>query len=212
LHLGTLLAVLIYFRKSLFELARGVLKGDWESRRYLILLIAGTIPVAVFGFLFRAEVERAFSSVRVAGALLMVTGTFLLAAEWTLRRKKHGGLDFFSSLVVGLAQAMALFPGISRSGITISIGILLGVDVKEAARFSFLLAIPAIAGAGLFSIGEGVGQIGVGEALGMLLGGVAALASGLLAIKFLLAFLFRGKLFLFALYCFGLGLWVLVWG
>lgn len=212
LHLGTLLAVMICFRRDIAELLLGAARGEPKSKRYLCLLLLGTVPAVVMGLLLREGIERAFSAVRLAGGLLLVTGVLLWSAERMLRRGPHGRLGLFQALAVGLAQAAALLPGISRSGATISVGILTGLDASEAARFSFLLAIPAIAGAGLFSVFSSAPGVHGEEVLGVAIGGVVAFASGLFAIRFLLSLLFRGRLVPFALYCFAVGLCALFLG
>ncbi len=211
LHLGTLLAVLVYFRREVLSLTSRVLRGEKGALRYLGLLALGTLPVAVVGILFSDEVEAAFGSVRLAAGLLLVTAAFLAAAEVGLR--KGGGLPLGLSraAAIGGAQALSLFPGISRSGITISTALILGVGPEDAVRFSFLLSIPAIAGAGAFAIlGAGGTSLSGAELLGIALGGAAAFASGLSAIKVLLALLYRRGLWPFALYCSVLGLVVLL--
>lgn len=212
LHLGTLLAVLVYFRREIGRLVFGVLRGERESRRYLVLLVLGTIPIVVFGLLFREGIERAFSAVRMAGGMLLITGALLWAADRALGRLPGKGLSPVKVLGIGLAQAAALIPGISRSGATVSVGILLGLGAREAARFSFLLSIPAIAGAGLYSIGGAWGAIRGHEFWGIFVGGVIAFLSGILAIKLLLSFLYRGKLVPFGIYCFVIGIAALAFG
>lgn len=212
LHLATLLAVLVCFRGEIRRLIKGVLRGERESLRYAVFLIVGTIPVAITGLLFRAQVERAFVAVRMAGALLLVTGTLLFAADRALRWRKGRAVSLPAALAVGVAQAAALFPGISRSGATISVGIFLGLDAAEAARFSFLLAVPAIAGAGLYSLVSVPGWATRDEVLGIALGSVVAFVSGFLAIKFLLALLLRGRLLPFGLYCLSAGMAALLLG
>lgn len=211
LHLGTLLAVLIYFRRDILLLLERVVRGDPGGLRYLGLLAAATVPIVLAGFLLRDPIERAFSSTRIAGGLLLVTGTLLLLADHKLNTGTPRSLDFPRAAGIGGAQALALLPGISRSGVTIAAGIILGLGVGEAVRFSFFLAIPAIAGGGLISILDALATgLRPQEWWGLAIGGTAALASGLLAIKFLLAVLGRGKLWPFGLYCLTVGTLALI--
>ena len=210
LHLGTLLAVILCFRREIAELVVGIAKGEAKSLRYLFFLLLGTAPVVLVGLLFREEVERAFSAPRMVGGLLLVTGALLLSAERVRKRGVERALGLWTALGVGIAQAAALLPGISRSGATISVGILLGLNVREAVRFSFLLAIPAIGGASLFSVLCQSHGTGIVNAQGLIVGGMAAFLSGVAAIKTLLVFLSRGRLFPFAFYCFLVGLLALI--
>ena len=202
LHLGTLFAVLLYFRRDIFSLSVRAIRGDPKGLRYLGLLAVGTLPIALCGVLLRGPIERAFSSAGIAGGLLLVTGAFLILAGRRLDPGATRPPDLPRAAAIGGAQALALLPGISRSGATIAVGVILGLGLGEAVRFSFLLSIPAIAGGGLVSLLEarGVG-LDMGEIWGIALGGAAAFASGLLAIRFLLVALDRGKLWAFGLYC-----------
>jgi len=199
LHLATLAAVVLYFRRDLARLLKGgLVPGSWE-RRYLGLLGLGTIPIAAIGYLARGALERSFSSPTLVGGLFLATALALGTASVLQGRARRARPKVGDAAVVGLAQAAALLPGISRSGVTISAGILRGLSPAEAARFSFLLSIPAVAGAGMVSLARA--NLSPGEAAGLALGGLAALGSGLLAIRVLLRLLQRGRLWWFALYC-----------
>lgn len=206
LHLATLLAVVIYFRRDLVRLIRQGRHPGTPERRYLGRLGLGTLPIVVVGLSAKSTVEQAFSSVPLVGGMLIVTAIFLLISCF-----RHGSRDELrikDAIAVGIAQAAALLPGISRSGVTVSAGIMAGVRREEAARFSFLLAIPAITGAGALTMWEARGILGPE----FLLGALAAFASGLLAIRFFLSAIRRGKLWPFSLYCLALGLSALLTG
>ena len=203
LHLATLAAVLLYFRRDLLRLTRGALTGGEEERRYLGLLVIGTLPIALAGYLARDALQGAFASPTLTGAMLLVTGLILAGGSLAWARARRPRLCLRDALAVGIAQAAALLPGISRSGITISAGMASGLTPREAARFSFLLSLPAVAGAGALSLAEA--NLAPGEAMGLALGGMAALGSGLLAIRFLLQLLLRGRLWWFSLYCLAVG-------
>lgn len=213
LHLGTLLAVLIHFREDILGLLSRCCRGERDSLKYLGFLILGSVPIAVVGAFFAEGIEAALRSVRFTGGMLLLTAGFLVAADVALRKRRDFPLDLFRALSVGLAQAFSVFPGISRSGATVSVGVLLGLGAREAARFSFLLSIPSIAGAGLFATlgAEDICLQGT-EILAIALGSLIAFLSGLFAIRVLLSFLYRGRLWPFAVYCVVIGIVALVIG
>ncbi|MCA9898852.1 MAG: undecaprenyl-diphosphate phosphatase [Anaerolineales bacterium] len=160
-HTGTLLAVFIYFRQDLWNIITAVLHDLFIKRQPLAsadarlgwLIVAGSVPVGIVGLLFASYFEEVFSSPRVTAGLLLVTAVLLVLGERMLSGKKElAQMSFLDAIVVGLFQMMALFPGVSRSGSTIVGGLSRGLDRSTAARFSFLLGIPAILGAGLESI------------------------------------------------------------
>jgi len=201
LHLGTLVAVVIYFWRDLVRLLRrGASPAGAGERRYIALLILGTIPIVVAGYLAGGAVERAFSSPALVGGMMLVTAGLLGGASLLAGRARRDQVGLKDALAVGLAQAAALLPGISRSGATISAGMACGLSPGEAARFSFLLSIPAVAGAGVLGLAT-ENPLSPSEAWGLLLGGLSALGSGLIAIHTLLKLLLAGKLGIFAFYC-----------
>jgi len=206
LHLGTLSAVLLLFRRDLIRLVRGVFHRG-SDRSEVGRLIIGTVPIVFFGLLFQSRIEAAFTSLSIIGLCLLVTGATLFLADWAGRRAKRHEVRLFDSIFIGLAQALALLPGISRSGTTIATGMALGIRGAEAARFSFLLSIPAILGAGVLKIIQALstGSIPTGEWIGLLLGALTAGAIGALAIKGLLAVIARGRLKVFGFYCLTVG-------
>jgi undecaprenyl-diphosphatase len=203
-------AVLVYFRSRLYWLLnRSVQRGEEGrmSRKYLLWLLIATLPAAVVGLLFEDSIAAAFESPTIALTGLMVTGAILLSTRWSKERDKPAaGL---SGLWMGLAQAVAIMPGISRSGSTIAAGMWSGTDRREAAEFSFLLSIPAIGGASLLQLldlmGGGTGG-GASMAFGLIVGFVAAFISGYAAIAGLLEILKRRGLVPFAWYCWAVGL------
>jgi len=202
LHLGTLIAVLFVFRRDIVRLLSALfIRG--EERMEVGRLAIATVPIALVGFLLRARIEQAFSSVLLVGICLLVTAGILFLADRASRSTRRSSVRLFDALLIGFAQAAALLPGISRSGATIGTGLLLGIRGSQAARFSFLLAIPAILGAGAFKLYVALGEPAVTEAAwgGLLLGAVAAALVGALAIKGLLAVIARGKLKAFGIYC-----------
>jgi len=201
LHLGTLIAVLVYFRADVMSVLR--MGRDPAGRKIALLVAVGTVP-ALIGLPLKSRLESIQDDVTYVGIALMATGVILVVGH-RLARGACALLEgrVSDAVVVGLAQAFALIPGISRSGVTIAAGNGRGFEPIEAARFSFLLGIPAIAGAGLISLPEVLAEGGLG--LELLIGLVVAAASGYLAITVLLAALRRVGLAPFAVYCFVVG-------
>jgi undecaprenyl-diphosphatase len=206
LHLGTLIAVLIYFWPRIISLIQSLWSGRQgaSGRTTIWALIVGTLPAVIVGFTLKSAIETAFASPRFAAAMLIITGLILLS---TLLSKNKGFLvSPLRALIIGIAQAVAILPGISRSGSTISAAMLIGVDPPKAAEFSFLLSIPAIAGAFLLDAlsAEG-GLFPAGDIAGYLTGAVVAFLLGLLSIHYLLKIIRKGNFYLFGVYCLVVG-------
>ncbi|MPZ51329.1 MAG: undecaprenyl-diphosphatase [Acidimicrobiia bacterium] len=196
LHLGTLVAVLIYFRTDLLKILR--FRHDQEARHLLLLLVVGTIPAGI-GFFVRdvvADLQESVTAVSIA--LLGTTVILLLGQRFATRARQLEDGTLTDAFIVGLAQAFALIPGISRSGTTIAAGNGRGFEPAQAARYSFLLGIPAIAAAGLLEGMELLDSGGLG--IELLVGAVVAGVSGYAAISFLLAVIRRTGLVPFAVY------------
>ena len=207
LHLGTLLSVLIYFRHDLRNLIVGSLTPGEEGvayRQEIGLLILATVPAVIVALTLKNPIEAAFDSVFVVGIMLLVTTAILLSSRWVPSRDTD--ITLFIALIMGLAQAMAIFPGISRSGITIVAGLWLGLSGTTAARFSFLMALPAITGAALFKVMDGPGDQSL---TGLTVGLVLSAIVGYAVIAWLLDILRRGRLHLFAGYTLLVGLVVI---
>jgi len=204
LHVGTLMAVIIYLRREVGLILAAPFRrepGDDPYRRFLPLIIIGS----VIGLTFKDFVTPLFENIGVVAAMLVITGALLFVAErFRGGRRKAGELTMADALAAGLAQGMAILPGLSRSGATISVLLAKGVDGETAARFSFLLSLPAVAGAALFSLGD-VEKVPPGDWPLYLAGAGVAFVSGLAAIHMLLAILRRGRLLAFALYCWLVG-------
>lgn len=226
LHVGTLAAVLFYFRNDLVSMVRAFfsvvsqsLKGKTSLAealenpdiRMIALIVAGTLPTMVIGLAFHKIAETLFSTLSIVGSALIVTGLIL----WPTRKKNPpelpvGKFSFQKALIIGLVQGLSITPGISRSGSTIAAGLFLGLDRELAARFSFLLSIPAITAAAILSLKD-LGS-GGGESLTVLLIGMAvSCISGYLALSFLVFIVKKGRLYAFAPYCWVVGLAVLGW-
>jgi undecaprenyl-diphosphatase len=204
LHIGTLFAVFVYFWRDIINMITG-------QRRLLLYIIIGSIPTAVIGVLFKDIFESLFSNIKAVGLMLFVTAGFLFLGEWASNRKKtapDNGLGWLKAIVIGIVQGIAITPGISRSGSTIAAGLTLGLDKKEAVRFSFLLGIPAIIGASLFKLSDAGSNLTITSQ--MLAGTIVAFFIGLGAIYLLIKMVTNGKLRLFGIYCIILGSAVLV--
>ncbi len=214
-HLGTLGAVLIVYGRDLLNIAGGVfgLGAPEETRRarHLALFLAvGSIPAAIAGIGLKGTFESLFGSIAAVGVSLLITGIVLRSAGSRVHgRRSAPQLGLTGCLVVGLAQALAIAPGISRSGATVSIGMTLGLRPDEAARFSFLLSVPAVAGAGLVDLLDASWDVLSGSVL--FAGTLSALVSGYVAIRVLLWVLGRGHLRGFSYYCFFLGSLAIAW-
>lgn len=208
-HVGTLAAVLAVFRNDLAAMVKGIFQSGEQARkgrRLIMLVVVGSIPTALIGLLFKDYFEALFGSTLAVGIALLVTGVILaltrLAPDKGRPLEKVGPI---SALAVGLAQSLAITPGISRSGTTISLALLIGVERSLAARYSFLLSIPAILGALLLQLMD-VRGLPAPDMTPLLVGGVIAALSGYLALKLLLKVVDSGRMHFFAPYCWALGL------
>lgn len=198
LHMGTLAAIFIVFSKEIADIFT-------VRRKSLFFILLGTAATAVFVLLFEKRIEAAFSNVKLVGAMLMVTGVWLIFGSFF--RFGSEGMSGVKAILIGLVQGVAAIPGISRSGTTISAGLFLGLDGQTAARFSFLLAIPAIIGAFLLKAKDAtLTGFNVNYIIGFLLSCVVGVSS----LKLLLKLLYGNRFYLFGIYCILAGILVLV--
>lgn len=212
LHVGSMVAVFLYFRRDLVGLITSLWRRDDTAaqQRFMVwLLIAGSVPTAVIGLLFKDFFIGLFERPVIVCIMLLITGALLWLAE-SLRNRDQSRtkLSFVDAIVVGTVQGCAIIPGISRSGSTIAALLLRGVDGETAARFSFLLALPAVFGAALLSLKD-LDSVAPGTFLPYLAGTLAALLTGLICIHLLMGVIRRRRLHWFAFYCWfvgGLGL------
>lgn len=219
IQLGTMLAVIIYFWRDLWNIATTWVRSWWtpslrreRDARMGWYLVIGTIPIVIFGFIFKDQIETAARSMYVVGTTLIVFGVILGLIDWLSRKQRTVDMvNRNDAIVVGFAQALALIPGVSRSGATISAGLLLGFNREAAARFSFLLSIPAIVLSGVYGLygelGGSTGGVGVGS---IIIASIAAFVVGYAAIAFLLRWLANHSLYIFVVYRVALGVIVLV--
>ena len=212
-HLGTLFAVFVYFRRQLIDMTISFFKlfssdktdDDKVNLKLIWFLILGTIPAALFGYFLKDMIELAFNSPRWTSGEFLVTGLVLIATIWA--KDKDKAINAWNTVVIGVAQAIAIMPAISRSGSTIAAGMFLGVKKEKVAEFSFLLSIPAIAGAAVLELPNMIKLIPSISILQVYF--VGTLVSGIVgyfSIAFLLAVIKKGKFFYFGLYCILIGI------
>jgi len=217
-HLGTLVAVVIYFRKDIGQIVLGVLKTlrdrnlDDPFGKLGWLLVVGSVPAALAGYLLNDLFEQLFGTPLLVSIFLLITGGILFFSEKVAQRTREmESIGWKDGILIGLAQAAAIAPGISRSGSTIAAGLALGIKREAAARFSFLLALPIIFGAWALQFKDAL-DVGIqsGEMLLLAAGFIAALVSGYAAIHYFLTYIRRRSLYLFVWYVWAFGLFMLV--
>jgi undecaprenyl-diphosphatase len=204
LHFATLVSILLVYRRRVDVLIRGALTGEREAWVYAGLIVIATIPAAVVGLAFKPLFEHFFALPLVAGVALLVTGSFLWSSRWAMRRTPDTRIGVREAIIIGLAQSVALVPGISRSGSTVVTALWLRVDSDEAAEFSFLMLVPAIIGATILEIPEVRNEAAAGG-LPLFLGGMAAAVTGVLAIWIFLLMLRKKAFHRFGPYCWAAG-------
>lgn len=204
LHFATTMAVVVYFRHDILRLLSAFFRSDpyaVDDRHTFWMILIGSIPTAVIGISGKDFFETLFENILLIGCMLILTALLLIIAE---RTRKDGRslaqISYNDALLVGVVQGLAIIPGISRSGSTIAALLIRGIDGEAAARFSFLLALPAICGAMVLSIAD-LQRISWGEVPAYLLGFIIAFSSGLLAIRWLMNVVRRKRLAGFAVYC-----------
>ena len=202
LHIGTLMSVVTVFRVELKTLLFNL--NDSSNRYYISAIAIGTIPALLVGLLLKDYISLIFDNIRFVSVSLVFTGVMLITSKFFI--KKNVKLTLFIGIVIGLAQAVAIIPGISRSGTTICMGVLMGLSASEAAKFSFLLSIPVIIGAGLLTA-MNIETIPFGLDI-ILLGILFSYLVGWISLKWLLTILSTGKLYWFGVYCLIIGLFV----
>ncbi len=205
-HFATALATVVIFRKEVGQIIRGLFQfKNNEAFRFSLFIVLSMIPAAFVGLVFDAEIEQLFGGqILLVGMMLIITGLLLIFANNAKSGSKK--VNAFRAIIIGVSQAIAILPGISRSGATISASLLLGVSRSEAARFSFLMVVPLIVGKMAKDISDGALTTDTGLSWPILLGFLAAFFTGLGACQWMIAVVRRSNLNYFAYYCFAVGL------
>ncbi|MCQ2397469.1 MAG: undecaprenyl-diphosphate phosphatase [Lentisphaeria bacterium] len=204
LHGGTLIAVLLFYKKRIFELVNGLLKKDTASWKYAMLVAISCVPAGIIYFLANDQIEKAFESPKIIAAFLMVTGVVLLSLRWKIN-PTGSKPSWLQALLIGVAQAFAILPGISRSGSTYTAARWLKVDSKEAFDFSFLASIPLILGAIVLKFRHFSDLSADGHLFGLLFATVVSAVVGYLALSLLAKIRLIGKFWVFGIYCLAAG-------
>ena len=213
LHVGTALATVVVFRKLIWDLLKGLFEFRWNwQTKYLAMIVLSMIPAGIAGLFFMDYIDQLFEeNVVLVGSMLLVTAVLLLVADRAKDTTRK--VSFTSALIIGISQAIAIVPGLSRSGTTSSTSVLCGVDRSDAARFSFLMVLPLIFGQIAKDIMDGgfsmeVSQTGMGPVAA---GTVVSFIVGILACKWMIALVKRAQLKWFAFYCLLVGIAAIAW-
>lgn len=215
-HVATVLSTCVILWKEIVWLFKDLFKFKWnEGTKYVVNILISMIPVAIVGFFFKDKVEAIFGSgLLVVGICLLVTASLLAFSYWAKPRQREN-ISPWHAFVIGIAQALAVLPGLSRSGSTIATGLLLGNSKQKLAQFSFLMVIPPILGEALLDVKD-MAEQGVSVAMGglstssLIIGFLAAFVSGCIACKWMINIVKKGKLIWFALYCAIVGILAIV--
>ena len=200
LHAATVLSTVVILWAEIWKLLKGIFSRTFTAEQaYVLKIVISMIPVGIVGLFFKDYIEAAFSSIAVVGVMLLVTAALLTFADYAKPRQKES-LSYRDAFIIGLAQAVAVLPGLSRSGSTIATGLLLGNKKESVAQFSFLMVLPPILGNALLDCLKGDFGGGV-ETLPLVAGFVTAFITGCIACKWMIDIVKRGKLIWFAIYC-----------
>ena len=205
-HLGTLLSIFCIFWADIIKLISGI--RDIKTQKYILNLTIATIPAVVVGLTSKSFISVLFESIHLVSISLIFTGLILFLSQKLIQRSET--MTIKKGLLIGLSQAIAIIPGISRSGMTISMGLALGISGKEAAKFSFLLAIPSITGAGILTLMDTSFSTMTIPASSLIAAFLSSFIIGYLSLKWLFGLLESGKFHLFGYYCILIGLLTLV--
>lgn len=202
-HMGTLLTILIYYRSDLKEIIKGFLNKDKEAIGMIMMIVVASVPTAIIGLVLKKKADWILTNPVVAAGCLCITGLILLVSDKIQKGESFQtgfGIGFKQAFLIGIVQGMAALPGISRSGSTIVMGLFLGMNPKNASRFSFLVSVPAIMGAGLLEVLDLESSVDISS---LLIGGVVSFVTGLAAIALMVKLTMNGQLKYFAYYVFG---------
>lgn len=204
-HFATLAAVIAVYHRRVAALAMGVIGWESAALRYVGKLLVASIPIGLIGVFAAPLIEEAFDSAALTAVNLLVTGTIVYATRWLVQRDGRVEPGWGGAVLIGLAQALAILPGISRSGSTVAAALWARTGRAEAAEFSFLLSVPAILGATLLEAPKFANPVASLPALSMGLAAASAFVAGVLAIVLFVRWLRVGRFHLFAYYCWGVG-------
>ena len=209
-HAATVLSTLVVFRKQILDLFKGLFKFKYNDQTdYVLKIVLSCVPIMIVGLFFKEDVEALFGSIKVVGFALLLTSALLFFSDLASRRDKvtnpasesRNGISYWQAFVVGLGQALAVIPGLSRSGTTISTGLICGVRRDVMAQFSFLMVLIPILGESFLELVGGEFSASSVGALPLVLGFLSAFVSGLFACKVMIALVKKAKLSWFAIYC-----------
>ncbi len=210
LHFATALSTIVVFRSELIDIFKGLFQFKWnEQTQFSLKIVISMLPAGIIGILFNDQIEQLFSGrVLLVGLMLLLTGLLLFLCEKSKLTGKK--ITFKNALIIGIAQAIAILPGISRSGATISTSVLLGNDKYRASRFSFLMVVPLILGKIAKDILDGSFHLEQTQMNHLLVGFIVSFIFGVLACKWMITLVRKSKLRYFAIYCFLVGLTAMV--
>ena len=204
LHAGTLISILLFYRKRLSKIFKRILNKDEESLRFFSCVIVAIIPIGIIGFIFGDSIEYLFNNTKLVCLFLIITGIFLIFSNFW--RSKISNFNTRKSFLIGLAQMFAILPGMSRSGLTIGMGNIIGIDAKKSAEFSFIIAIPVLTGV-IVKYFLNLEWDSISISINYLfLGLIISFITGLLSLRWLISLLEKGKFWYFGLYCIFIGL------
>ena len=210
LHAATALSTLFIFRDEVAQIFRGLLQFEWNKEfQFSLKIIISMVPAAVVGVLFDEQIDALFGGrILLVGSMLIVTGLLLFIADKA--KNTTQSVNFGQSLIIGIAQAIAILPGISRSGATISTSVILGIDREKAARFSFLMVVPLIFGKMAKDILSGEMASESAALIPLIAGFVTAFVTGLIACKWMISLVKKSQLKYFSYYCFTIGILAII--
>ena len=211
LHFATALSTVVIFRKELLQIIKGLLQFQWnDASKFSVKIIISMIPAALVGVFFDDIIESFFNgAVLLVGSMLLVTGGLLFLADKTKNTTKE--VSFGHSIIIGISQAIAILPGISRSGATIGTSVLLGIDREKAARFSFLMVVPLIFGKIAKDVLSDKFSLESIDIASLSIGFLAAFITGLIACTWMISLVKKSKLVYFSFYCFIVGTAAVIW-
>jgi undecaprenyl-diphosphatase len=210
LHVATLSVLITFFRKTIKDILWALVKRDFNSTegKYGVLLIVGTTPTAIIGFIFRDIFTTFFSNLLVVGVALLTTGTLLYISK---TGEGKNSIDYLDAFLIGVAQGISIIPGISRSGATISAGSMRGIDKQKVFEFSFILSIPAILGAAIVESSDlPLLVTNEGDLYALIVGVIASIIVGFVSLKILQRIVIAEKLHYFSPYCWLIGILIIV--